>query len=253
MLDKGEFRKRLLLRLVTNPFTLLPLMVGVTVLLAGWAFGMNSGALLFGAVACMLGACGVFFTKLALGNDKLADSVIQDMQRDAHEAREKSLDELDRSLVEDGDSSTEACLRDLRALAKAFTEAGAPSAGLSAKYTFDIASGVEDLFNRCVLSLEQTLGLWRTAERMVTAEARKPVLGQREKMIDEVKESIAQLGKTLAGLQSLRMGEGMDSELAHIREELDERLTVARRVEERMRSLEKQLAPGAVTSPKRGE
>jgi hypothetical protein len=253
MLDKGEFRKRLLLRLATHPLTLLPLVAGVTLLLAGWAFGMNSGALLFGAVACILGACGVFFTRLVLGNDRLADLVVQDMQRDAHEDREKSLDELDKSLVEDGDPRTEACLRDLRALATAFNEARAPSASLSASCTFDIASGVEELFKRCVLSLEQTLGFWRTAERMVTAAAKEPVLEQREKMIDEVKKSIAQLGKILAGLQSLRTGEGMGSELAHIREELDERLTVARRVEERMRSLEEQLAPGAVTPPKRGD
>jgi hypothetical protein len=253
MLAKGEFRKRLLLRLATNPFTLLPLVVGVTLLLAGWAFSMNSGALLFAAVACILGACGVFFTKLVLGNDKLTDSVVKEMQRDAHEEREKSLDELDGNLVADGDPRTEACLRDLRALAKASNEAKAPSAGLSARSTFDIASGVEELFNRCVVSLEQTLGLWRTAERMVTAEAKKPVLEQREKMIDEVKKSIAQLGKVLAGLQSLRTGEGMGAELAHIREELDERLTVAKRVEERMRSLEKQLDPGDVTWSKQGD
>ncbi len=238
----------MLLRLASSPLTLLPLVAGVTLLLLGWALSMNIGVLLFVAVACVLGATGVFFTRLVLGADKLADSVIQAMQKDAHEEREKSLDELDGKLVEDGDPRTEACLRDLRALTEAFNQARAPSAKLSVRCTFDIASGVEELFKRCVVSLEQTLDLWRTAERMATPQAKEPVLEKREKMIGEVGESIKQLGEVLAGLQGLRAGEGAASELASIREDLDQRLAVARRVEERMRSLERQLAPGELDS-----
>ncbi|MHC5053980.1 MAG: hypothetical protein ACYTKD_04605 [Planctomycetota bacterium] len=249
MLDKGEFKKRLLLRLVTRPSTLVPLLVGATIMLLGWGFGVNTGLLLFAAVACVLGAFGMFFTKLILGDDAMANSIIESMQEDANEERESGLDELDEKLVEDGDPRTEECLRDLRALAKAFNESRAPAAKLSSRCTLDIASGVEKLFERCVQSLKQTLDLWRTADRMVTPDAKKPVLEQRERMIADVRKSIGQLGEVLAGLQSLRAGEGSSSELARIREELDERLTVAKKVEERMRSLERQLDPGQAERP----
>jgi hypothetical protein len=244
MLDKGDFKKRLLLRLATRPTTLVPLLVGATIMLLGWGFGVNAGLLLFAAVACVLGAFGVFFTKLILGDDVLANSIIETMRKDANNEREQSLDKLDGRLVEDGDPRTQACLRDLRALTKAFNDARAPETKLSSSTTFDFASGVEKLFDRCVQSLEQTLDLWQTAERMVTVDARKPVLDQRERMLGEVCQSIRQLGEVLAGLQSLRVGDGSGQELARIREELDERLTVAKKVEERMRSLEEQLDPG---------
>jgi hypothetical protein len=78
---------------------------------------------------------------------------------------------------------------------------------------------------------------------MSTPEAREPVLAQREKMIADVTESIRQLGKVLAGIEALKAGESVHSDLARIRGELDQRLAVAKKVEERMRSLEKQIEP----------
>lgn len=249
MLDKQRFRKKLLLGLLTSPLTLCPLVVGVTLLFAAWALSIKSGVALFAALACVLGAAGVFFTRLLLGDGKIAKAAVEEMQKEAHEAREKGLDELDRKLTEDGDSRTEASLRDLRALATAFNEARPASAGLSAGSAFDIASGVEQLFNRCVQSLARTLDLWRTAQKMVTPEAKKPILEQRESIIEDVGKSITQLGKVLAGIQGLESGGGESSELAGIREELDQRLAVAKRVEERMRSLDKEYAPGQFESP----
>jgi len=47
----------------------------------------------------------------------------------------------------------------------------------------------------------------------------------------------------LAGVQSLKTGMEAGSDLARIREELDEQLSVAKRVGERMRSLEQQIEP----------
>ena len=165
------------------------------------------------------------------------------MQKEAHREREKALDTLDRELTEDGDPRTEACLRDLRALAKAFRSAPKPSIDLKIHDAFSIAAGVEELFTRSVASLEKTLDLWRTAQSMATKDARGPVLAQREKMIEDVSESIKQLGKVLAGIEALKAGESVHSDLARIRGELDERLAVAKKVEERMRSLEKQIEP----------
>jgi hypothetical protein len=243
VLDKEEFRKKYLIRLLSSPLTLFPFVLGITILIALWAFSMKIGVAIFAAIACILGAFGVFFTRLALGSETISNSVIEEMQETVARERERRLDELDRNLVEDGDGRTESCLRDLRALARAFQETPAGSGGLGPRYAFDIASGVEDLFNRSVVSLEQTLDLWRTAAKLGTPEAKRPVLDQREKIIEEVRRSIEQLGKVLAGVQSLKTGMEAGSDLARIREELDEQLSVAKRVGERMRSLEQQIEP----------
>jgi len=249
MLDKRRFRRKFLLGLLSSPLTLCPLGVGVTVLLVAWAFSIGTGVALFVAMGCILGALGTFFTRLVVGSEAISKAAVEEMQKEAHEAREKSLDELDGKLTRDGDPRTQASLRDLRALAKAFNESRTPGAGLNIESMFDIASGVEQLFNRCVQSLERTLQLWRTARKMATPEAKKPILERREGIIEDVGESIEQLGKVLVGIQGLGSGESASSELASIREELDQRLAVAKRVEERMRSLERQYDPGQFDSP----
>jgi hypothetical protein len=253
MADRAEFRRRVLVRLATGPWTIVPVVLGATILLAAWAIGTRSGVAPFAGVACIMGGLGAFATRLLLGSDAAATEVMEDMKHEADRQREKRLNDLDRRLCEDGDPRTEACLRDLRALTKAFRESRTPTASVGVRYAFDIAAGVQELFARCVRSLEQTLDLWQVAAKMVTPEAKKPVLDRREKVIEEVRKSTKQLGQLLAGLQTLGSAAGAEVDLARMREELDARLAVAKRVEERMRSLESQLGPVETESARTGE
>jgi len=249
-MDKGEFRRRLLMRLATSPWTILPVLAGATVLLAAWAMDASSGVLPFAGVTAIIAGLGVMATRLMLGAELVGAEVVDEMKRDSTRDREKNLDELDRALVADGDERTEACLRDLRAMGKAFDEAKAPSgAGATNAYTLDIAMGVDRLLKRCIASLEQALKLWKTADSMATEAAKRPVLERRETLVKEVQASIRQLGELLAGLQALGSSQAPGEDLARVRAELDERLNVAKRVEERMRSIEKQLSPGDGESP----
>jgi hypothetical protein len=245
MFDQAEFKRRYLLRLMASPLVIGPLVVGASAVTVAWAFGLRMGVALFAGLACGLVAAGAFFTRLLLGNPKTSQAVVADMQRDAQLARERRLDDLDARLQEDGDPRNETLLRDLRAMVKAFGAAPGPSAEGSGIFqsTLEIAAGVEELFNQSVQSLERTLELWRTAKSLGTDKARKPVLEQREHILRDVAESVEQLGKVLAGMQSLRADERGGSELAHIRQDLDNRLAVARKVEERMRQLDEQIEP----------
>ena len=98
------------------------------------------------------------------------------------------------------------------------------------------------MFTRCVLSLEKTLKLWYTARDMTSLEAREAILNLRERIIEDVSKSTNQLGRILAGIQSIDVQDGDDdSELAHIRAELDRSLEVAKMVEKRMQSLDREL------------
>ncbi|MFH1038175.1 MAG: hypothetical protein V1789_05840, partial [PVC group bacterium] len=138
-------------------------------------------------------------------------------------------------------------LRDLRALATAFYKGNTFTAACDPQSSFDMLTGVEELFNRCTLYLASTLELWHTAHRTANPGARKPILKQRERIIAEVDKSIKQLGKVLAGIKSIGLGaETEASELARIRDELDQSLEIAKQVKERMKSLDRELEDDGV-------
>lgn len=241
-LSEGDFKKRVLLKLVSSPWTLWPFLLGITVLLVVWAFSLVSGVAVFAGLLSLLGSVGVFFTRYLLGNESLAKRVVEEIQKDAQEERIRALDDLDDRLSRARDGRPRTALRDLRALMKAFHEEGSWTSSVNASSTFDILSKVEELCNQCVLSLEKTLDLSRIAQQMATPEAREPILEEREKIIQDVFESIRQLGKILAGIQGLGVGEGEEgSRLARVREDLDRSLEVARVVEKRMQSLDREI------------
>ncbi|MCX8036160.1 MAG: hypothetical protein N3D11_03705 [Candidatus Sumerlaeia bacterium] len=251
---EAEIKKRVLWQLLSSPLTLGPVLVGATVLAALWTFGLRSGVAAFGGIAAILAGIGVFFTRLFLSSEALIRKTLARIQKEAREQHEKALDVLEKELRATADDRRdETCLRDLRALMKAFEESRQWSETLNPRLTFDILGGVGQLFDSCVRSLRKALELWRTAERMSTREARVPILEQRRRIIEDVQKSVTQLGHLLAGVQSLDAdSEAGDSELARIRAELDQSLEVARRVEQRMKSLDSELGTAPVRTARNG-
>jgi len=241
-IDEKQFKKKYLLKLLASPLCLFPFLVGATDLILLWAFSIWSGAALFAGIAGILGAVGVFLTRLVTNNRTLTKEVLVSIQQDALRERDKNLDALDRRLSADGDPRTESCLRDLRTLAQAFEKGRSWTGALNDRSTIDILSGVDQLFKRSVRSLEKTLELRSTAAQMINKAARKPILQERERIIIEVAKSIQQLGKVLASIKTLELGDGSrESELANIRSELDQSMEVAKKVKERMNSLEREI------------
>lgn len=241
-LDESQVRKKYLLKLLSNPFSLLPFLAGLTDLLVLWTFDIRSGPALFAGLAFILGSLGIFVTRLVMGDSTLARQVIQTVQQEALVEREKQLDDLDHRLCQaDTDPRPEKYLRDLRALAKAFEQSNAWEKSLSGRPSIDILAGVDKLFKECVISLEKTLDLGYASAQTATEAARKPILQQRERIIADVAKSIQQLGIVLAGIQSLGAKEEVqqESELATIRRELNQSLEVARKVKERISLLDK--------------
>ena len=241
VLDRSKFNRKFLLRLFASPYSLAPFLAGWTDLLALWTFDVKSGPAVFVGIACILASLGIFLTRLALGKQELGKKVMEDMQKEAEQSREKALDDLDRKLVADGDPRTEKSLRDLRVLARSFQQSGW-SASFESSAVFDILSGVEQLFRQSVAALEKSLQLWYIASQMASARARRPIIEERERIIADVGKSTEQLGRILAGVQTLGAGgTEEESRLAGIREELDQSLEVAKNVARRMRSLDREL------------
>lgn len=247
-MDKPEttrIKRKMLLNMLTGPATAVPFLAGVTALIATWALGLRADMGVLAGLAGILGAAGLFFTNLFLRGDTYAKQAVDETQRETRAERERKLDDLDLRLCKDNDPRTEAALRDLRSLVRAFDDLRASSGSeLNALTTSNIATGVHELFGQCVDSLERSWNLWQTAEKLRTRAAKEPILKQREEIIAEVGRSIRQLGQILVAIQNLGTGDGAKSDLARISEELDQRLAVARQVEQRVRAFESTLDTG---------
>lgn len=230
-----------MLRLLSAPLTLIPFAFGVTALAATWALDMSPPPAVFAGIAGFLLAGGNFLSQLITRGEEYARDEVQRMRQEAHAAQERQLDDLYRLLRADKDPRTESALLDLRGMEKAFHELSAVKVGASSRGSLAIVAGVEQLVDRCVESLEESLRLWHMAQELQTPAARKPILKQREQIIGEVIRSIEQLGKILAAMQELGASSETTAELARVREELDQSLAVARTVDERMKEFAAEL------------
>ncbi len=240
MPDPKRFRRRVLYRLANSPITLVPFAGGVAALVVG-GIVLGSPLAAFGGVVGMLAGVGALATRFIMGNDKVAQLALEDLETQDARRREQELDRLERDLRRDGDPRTEQLLRDLRQLVRPFvgTQGGDVPLleGTPAALSFDIGARAHDLFLECTRLLRQSLELWRTAQGVGTQAAAQPILDRREALVQRVREGVEQLGRSLATLQTLGAGPEGEDELERVRRELDESLDIARRVDEEMRSL----------------
>jgi len=241
-LDEKRLRRKLILKLMSSPMTLVPMMVGVSAIAGTWALDANMGLGLFIGLAAFMAAGGAFMTRLIVGGEDAAKKAIDELQHETLAEQEHALDELESRLKEDGDKRTEAALGDLRAIAEAFDREDLWTDGLNSKSAFDIMEGVGRLFDRCVGSLEQTLHLWQLAGKMKTKDARRPMLEQREEIIGEVARSIGQLGKILVDVQKFEGASESTVGLGRLRDELDQSLDFAKQVEEKVKMLDREFS-----------
>lgn len=237
MADPREFRRRMLLNLVSSPATLAPFVAGVTTLLGAWAVDATGGMPLFAGTALLLGSAGSLLTRFIHRRDAIALAVADELAAEELAARERKLDELERELAEDDDPRDDHALHDLRKLAAAIREAGSTLRGTAeAAVASDIMLHVDELFAGSVRALERNLSLARKARSLRSPAARKPLKEERERILAEVGKTVETLSALLARMSTARTDDGLS--LAQVRGELESTLEVARRVEERMKSFD---------------
>jgi hypothetical protein len=254
MLDESKLRKRVLLRMFGSPMVVAPFVLGMTALSAVWAMGSNIGIGLFAGISGLLTSAGAGLTRLLLDDGKTAQSIRAEMEQEERQRREALLDNLQQRLVAaDDDPRPENALGDLRALLRAFEEMAERSEIVALQALVEVRAKVHQLFDESVQAFEETLKLYAMAQELQTPSARKSILDQREGIIKEVQTSIHQISDALRALQRMGAGGQSSAELARLREELDESLALANRVESRVDSLLDQTVYSDHAAPTRAQ
>lgn len=232
-----EVKKKVLLDVFASPWTLLPVVGGLSAWMLSWALagGLSTPLNLVG-LAGVLGGLGMLATRLIFGLEQITEDAYTFMNEKQRQEQEAALDALDKKLRRDRDSRTQKLLRQLRHLYASFQSDA--KQGRITGATHAILEKVDRLFRAAVQHLEHSYELWATAKRLPDS-GRKSLLQERDEVIREVEETVDHLGRTIRQFHSFK-SQDTESELQKLREELDQTLLVARRAEERVAALGKQ-------------
>ena len=146
------------------------------------------------------------------------------------------LRQLEASLSLDGDPRTEACLRKLREHYDAFQTK--VKDGKISVAAYQVMSQVEALFEVSMDQLRRSLQLWEEAHQL-RGDEREQVLQERESLVNEVVETTKHVNSAVEQFRKINARRD-NTDLAELRDQLDESLRVAKRTEERMAEWDQQ-------------
>ncbi len=222
-----DVKRKVYLDLFASPVTLLPVVGGLTALLASWAVGGNA-LLTFAGVAGIVGGLGMFASRLIFGLEKLANQAYQYVLEKQQQKQAEALHELDTKLQRDRDPRTERLLRQLWDLYETLKQD--IQAGKIGAAAHEVLESVDRMFQVCVDYLDRSYQLWDKAHKQ-SGGARQQTMDQRDELVREVEQSVNFLETKIGQLEHLNTRKSK-SELAELRAELDETIRVARRAEE---------------------
>lgn len=225
--------------LVTSKLVLMPSLIG-----AGALF-LSAGRGRLGIVGLAALAFAAFnaVQRWFVGGDELTEQAWHDLQSKARQEHAKYLRELRRQLRGDRDPRTSNMLKKLQRIHDRLLMADRWQRDGANEMFEEVRVQANELYQACLRLLERSLEIWRASRDMATESARRQLRDSREQLVTEVQHSIDNLEQTLDHIQTsqLKQGSQVQIDATRLREELDEGLSVARHVEQRMRQLEVDL------------
>ncbi len=225
-----EVKKKVLLDLFVSPWTIVPIVGGLSAWLVSWGVDGNTVLNMIG-LGGVLAGMGIQASRLIFGIEDLTEKAHGYLTEKEQRERDRQLDELALKLQQDDDPRSEECLRRLRTLYASLEEE--PPANHTA-ITF--RQNVDKLFRAAVRQLERSLELWEKAQRLPGPTGR-PLLAERKNAIDEVVVTVNHLARTVEQYHAFQLKDS-DDELAKLREELDQTIEAARRADEYIDAIE---------------
>ena len=221
-------------------------------LLGGMVFGLNLhqielfglGTLFSGAAWSCLALGSFAAVRAWLSGDRLTERAFLDIQKKARTQHTERLRSLRRSLRLDRDRRTSNMLRQLQKIYDRLLATERWTSQQSAEPIYEeVRVQANNLYASCLNLLERSLQIWKVSREVTTESARVELNQSRESIISEVEQGISNLEQTLDHMQTtqLKGGSQLKEDSIRLRRELDEGLEVARRVEQRMKELEKDI------------
>ncbi len=219
-----DVKKKVLLDLFVSPWTIVPIVGGLSAWMLSWGMGGNTALDLIG-LGGVLAGLGVQASRLIFGVEELTEKAYSYVTEKEKRDRDAWLDQLAERLRQDDDLRSEECLRRLRKLYASLDEY--PPSGHTA---ISFREKVDKLFRAAVRQLERSLELWDRAKRL-PGNTGRPLLAERTNAIDEVVITVNHLARTVEQYHAFQLKDS-DDELAKLREELDQTIEAARRADE---------------------
>lgn len=227
-MNEKEFMRKVLASLFLHPLVVFPLGIGTLLMFMSLSGVRSLRVLAF--MGMSVGVCALF-ARVTIGFNSVAHKVFSRWQRDVQKEQTEKLDDLDRRLQADDDPRNEQALRRLRSIYKVFVEC--VQNGRVKEYNF--LNTAERLFHTSIRKLDEGMEIWRQAMEM-PGDKRQPFLKQRNELIGEVEQSVETLAQAVHEVQRMTADDG--KELKSLREEMDKRLEMAKKVEERIAYIE---------------
>ena len=224
----NDLKKKVFFRLFSTPWTLIPVVIGGSLLLLSEILG---GVWAFVGFLGLLAGIGTFLTNITFNLEKIHREVLQQLQQKELRNQELELDALDRKLTRTEDDRDESALRNLRTLFRSFGQDLA-SGKLSQHVPAAMLHSVEEIFRTCISKLERSYEMYQTSTSM-TGKIKTDLLKQRKAVIAEVEKSVLGLADVINEIRVLKFRSEGD-ELTQLQTRLSAQLEVARATEDGM-------------------
>lgn len=237
-MDRSTTRKHVLKRLLTGPLVLVPGALGVATVGLSTVAGGASGFFMFmglsGLVVSGLAACYALTFRLEPETRRVMEEFIERQEQNKAEV----YDRLRVRLREAGDEQATTQIDRLERLADRVMRG---RAGKGFQIPLEMIEMVSSLHDACLISLRRSAQILETMTELTTEEVRSEMVEKRRKLDDEVERSIGQLSLALDRMQTSTFRSEDAGELARVRDELEAGLETARRVDDRIARIEREL------------
>jgi hypothetical protein len=228
----NELQKKILLDLVITPYTVIPGLLGASLLLLSVAMG---GMVTFVGFICLLLGFGSLCINFMFNLTKVSKRAADEWQNTQQKKKDRDLDLLDRNLEDTRETSDENALRNLRALYMSFC-GDFQNGRVSAHVPPAMLSQIDELFEQCIFHLRRSYEMYQQAQQ-VTGNLKKGLNKQRKELIGEVEKSVETLASVINEVRAMRIKSGK-GQLSKLQRRLASQLQVAKATEESVAALD---------------